>query len=89
MQAPTSAPTDDLISLRNLISFIAHVAQRYSDITGDFPHDLLGFISNHHDSLEPSLRETVVNSLVLLRRKALLDSAVYGFFSLITLANQY
>ena len=77
MRAPASAPTDDIVSLRDLLDFVSHVAHCYPDITTGFPQDLIALLSRHHDLLEPELREKIVTSLVLLRKKGLLDSASY------------
>ncbi|OJJ63895.1 hypothetical protein ASPSYDRAFT_38561 [Aspergillus sydowii CBS 593.65] len=75
MAAPSSATDTGIISLRELIDFIAHVADCYPDITKDFGQQLIDMLSQHHQVLEPELREKIVGSLVLLRKKELLDSA--------------
>ncbi|KAE8150878.1 SDA1-domain-containing protein [Aspergillus avenaceus] len=75
MAAPTAANDTGIISLRELIDFIAHVADCYPDITKDFPQQLMDILTQHHLVLEPELREKIVGSLVLLRKKDLLDSA--------------
>ncbi|KAF7177964.1 hypothetical protein CNMCM7691_006450 [Aspergillus felis] len=75
MAAPTAATDTGIISLRELIDFIAHVADCYPTITKDFPQQLIDILTQHHLVLEPELREKIVGSLVLLRKKELLDSA--------------
>ncbi|KAL5364944.1 SDA1-domain-containing protein [Aspergillus floccosus] len=75
MAAPASATDTGIISLRELVDFIAHVADCYPDITKEFPQQLMDILSQHHLVLEPELREKIVGSLVLLRKKELLDSA--------------
>ncbi|BAE56173.1 protein required for actin cytoskeleton organization and cell cycle progression [Aspergillus flavus] len=75
MAAPTSATDTGIISLRELIDFVAHVADCYPDITKDFSQQLMDILTQHHLVLEPELREKIVGSLVLLRKKELLDSA--------------
>lgn len=77
MTAPSSTTETGLISLRELIDFIAHVADCYPEITKDFPQQLMDILSQHHLILQPELREKIVGSLVLLRKKELLDSATY------------
>lgn len=77
MAAPSSATDSGVISLRDLIDFITHVADCYPDITKDFPQQLIDMLMLHHLVLEPELREKLVGSLVLLRKKDLLDSATY------------
>lgn len=78
MAAPSSASDTGIISLRDLIDFISHVADCYPDITKDFPQQLIDILMQHHLALEPELREKIVGSLVLLRKKDRLDSATYG-----------
>lgn len=77
MAAPSSATDTGVISLRDLIDFISHVADCYPDITKEFPQQLIDMLLQHHLSLDPDLREKIVGSLVLLRKKELLDSATY------------
>lgn len=76
MAAPSSAPDTGIISLRDLMDFIAHVADCYPDITKEFPNGLIEMLSLHHTVLDPSLREKIVGSLVLLRKKEIIDSTV-------------
>ncbi|RMZ76624.1 hypothetical protein DV738_g4828, partial [Chaetothyriales sp. CBS 135597] len=82
LQAPTTATATSagghdehgLVSFRELIEFIAHVADCYREQTREFPSQLMQIISTHHATLEPQLREKIVGSLVLLRRKEVIDS---------------
>ncbi|KAL8903814.1 MAG: hypothetical protein Q9207_003674 [Kuettlingeria erythrocarpa] len=74
LEAPTSATDKGIISFRDLIDLISHVADCYPAITKRFPEDLITILNLHHEQLEPELREKIVGSLVLLRRKELLDS---------------
>lgn len=77
MAAPSSATDTGIISLRDLIDFISHVADCYPDITKDFPQQLIDMLTQHHLVLGPDLREKIVGSLMLLKKKDLLDSATY------------
>lgn len=76
MQAPSSTDSQGLVSLRELIDFVAHCADCYPKLTADFPTDLMALLRLHHAELEPELRDKVVGSLVLLRKKDIIDSAV-------------
>lgn len=78
MAAPSSATDTGVISLRDLIDFISHVADCYPDITKNFPQELIDILSQHHTVLEPELREKIVGSLVLLKKKEIIDSSLYG-----------
>lgn len=74
MTAPTSADDQGLVSLRDLIDFVAHCADCYPELTKGFSDDLITLLNLHHASLEPELRDKIVGSLVLLRKKELIDS---------------
>jgi protein SDA1 len=55
---------------------VAHVADCYPEFTTSFPNELGNILTLHHASLESELREKIVGSLVLLRRKEIIDSTV-------------
>lgn len=74
LASPASASPAGIISFRDLIDFVSHVADCYSEDTAGFPEDLIHLLSLHHAELESELREKVVGSLVLLRRKDIIDS---------------
>ena len=74
MQAPTSADDQGIVSLRDLIDFVSHVADCYPEVTHGFAQDLIALLNQHHAQLEPDLRDKVVGSLVLLRKKEIIDS---------------
>ncbi|KAK2768380.1 Severe Depolymerization of Actin [Arachnomyces sp. PD_36] len=76
MAAPSSATDTGIISLRDLIEFISHVADCYPEITKDFPQELIDILTQHHLVLEPELREKIVGSLVLLKKKDIIDSSL-------------
>ena len=78
MRAPASTTDSGIVSLRDLIDFISHVAACYPDVTAKFPEDLMQILSSHHAELESELREKIVSSLVLLRKKEIIDSSAYG-----------
>ncbi|KAI5294304.1 Severe Depolymerization of Actin, partial [Ascosphaera atra] len=74
LASPSTATDNGIISLRDLIVFIGHVADCYPDICKDFPRELIELLREHHAILEQELREKVVGSLCLLRKKELIDS---------------
>ena len=86
MAAPTSTADSGIISLRELIDFISHVSDCYPEITKDFPSELIQLFTLHHNDLEPEMREKVVGSLVLLRKKDIIDSTtlLQTFFPILT-----
>ncbi|KAL9043373.1 MAG: hypothetical protein Q9214_003437, partial [Letrouitia sp. 1 TL-2023] len=73
--APASATDASIISFRDHIDFISHVADCYPLLTAQFPQDLISILNQHHERLEAELREKIVGSLVLLRRKDVIDSS--------------
>lgn len=69
------ASAEQAESFHNLIDLIAHVADCYPEETSTFPDDLKDILSQHHAVLGQELRDKVVGSLTLLRRKDVIDSA--------------
>ncbi|MCJ1392329.1 Severe Depolymerization of Actin [Xylographa bjoerkii] len=85
-QAPSSATDAGIVSLRDLIDFTSHVAECFPELTAKFPNELIEILSLHHKELESELREKIVGSLVLLRRKDLIDSSIllHALFPILT-----
>jgi protein SDA1 len=75
MASPDTATSSGIISFSNLIDFVAHVSDCFPEDTAEFPDDLKTILSLHHAELESELREKIVGSLVLLRRKEIIDSS--------------
>ncbi|KAI9701265.1 MAG: Severe Depolymerization of Actin [Candelina mexicana] len=86
LQAPSSATDGGIVSFRDLIDFISHVADCYPVITARFPQELAEILTLHHTVLETELREKIVGSLVLLRRKEIIDSSalLHTLFPILT-----
>ncbi|KAI8960486.1 SDA1-domain-containing protein [Daldinia sp. FL1419] len=74
LAAPVGADSNSLITFREQIDLIAHCAELYPQITATFPDSLKDVLTKHHAVLEPTLREKIVSSLTLLRRKDVIDS---------------
>ncbi|AEO62009.1 hypothetical protein MYCTH_2312891 [Thermothelomyces thermophilus ATCC 42464] len=74
MSSPTTASSEDVKKFHDLVDLVAHVADLYPDITAPFPDHLKELLNQHHATLDKELREKVVGSLVLLRRKDVIDS---------------
>ncbi|KAF8866988.1 SDA1-domain-containing protein [Acephala macrosclerotiorum] len=75
LASPSTATSTGIVSFRDLIDFVAHVADCFPADTASFPSDLKTILTLHHAELESELREKIVGSLVLLRRKEVIDSA--------------
>ncbi|KAL9130198.1 MAG: hypothetical protein Q9217_001543 [Psora testacea] len=76
LQAPSTALDTSVVSLRDLIDFISHVADCYPTQTRGFAQELINILEAHHRELNVDLREKIVGSLVLLRRKNIIDSPI-------------
>ncbi|KAK5128738.1 hypothetical protein LTR85_000071 [Meristemomyces frigidus] len=74
LTSPTTTDDTGLVRLRDLIDFISHTADCYPKIAGSFPNDLIKLLQLHHATLDPELRDKIVGSLVLLRKKDMIDS---------------
>ncbi|KIM96371.1 hypothetical protein OIDMADRAFT_183164 [Oidiodendron maius Zn] len=74
LASPNTASSGSIVSFRDLIDLVAHVADCYPEFTTTFPDDLKSILTLHHATLESELREKIVGSLVLLRRKEIIDS---------------
>lgn len=74
LDSPSSVTDDVARSFHDIVDFVAHVADCYPELTKSFPGDLKEILTRHHTILDPDVREKIVGSLVLLRRKELVDS---------------
>ncbi|KAI0518393.1 SDA1-domain-containing protein [Xylaria bambusicola] len=72
---PLGVDADSLATFREHMDLIAHCAEKYPEITATFPDSLRDILIAHHATLDPTLREKIVTSLSLLRRKEVIDSA--------------
>ncbi|KAI0552846.1 SDA1-domain-containing protein [Xylaria curta] len=71
---PLGVDAESLATFREHMDLIAHCAEKYPDITATFPDSLRDILTAHHATLDPALREKIVTSLFLLRRKEVIDS---------------
>ena len=78
MQAPSSATHAGIISFCDLIDFVTHLADCYPATTSKVSDQLIEILTAHHRDLESELREKIIGSLVLLRKKGILDSPKSG-----------
>ncbi|KAK3716952.1 Severe Depolymerization of Actin [Vermiconidia calcicola] len=74
LQSPSTTDDSGIVRLRDLIDFVSHVADCYPALTKGFAGDLIGLLERHHESLDAELRDKIVGSLVLLRKKEVIDS---------------
>ncbi|KAF2744168.1 SDA1-domain-containing protein [Sporormia fimetaria CBS 119925] len=72
---PTTTDDSGVVSLRELIDFVAHCADCFPTITAQFPDQLIQLLTLHHEELDMELRDKIVGSLVLLRNKDVIDSS--------------
>ena len=74
LSSPTTTGETGLVRLRDLIDFVSHVADCYKSHTKEFAQHLIELLERHHQTLEAELRDKIVGSLVLLRKKDVIDS---------------
>ncbi|KAK4102546.1 SDA1-domain-containing protein [Parathielavia hyrcaniae] len=74
ISSPATVSSEDTSKFHDLVDLVAHVADLYPDLTAPFPDHLKELLNQHHATLDKELREKVVGSLVLLRRKDVIDS---------------
>ncbi|KAI1189015.1 SDA1-domain-containing protein [Nemania serpens] len=72
---PLGVDSESLATFREHMDLIAHCAEKFPDITASFPDSLRDILMTHHATLDSTLREKIVTSLSLLRRKEVIDSA--------------
>lgn len=77
-------PDSESTEFSELISFISHIASCYPKECSAFPNQLMDLLSNHYQILNPDLRKTMVQALVLMRNKDLVSptSLLSLFFTL-------
>lgn len=73
LHSPTTTDDTGIVRLRDLIDFISHVADCYPQLTSTFASELINLIQVHHATLDVELRDKIVGSLVLLRKKGIID----------------
>nr|CCA26051.1 SDA1 family protein putative [Albugo laibachii Nc14] len=69
-------PCKDSTHFSALISFLSHVARCFPTEMGSFPTQLVSILRNQYLVLDPPLRKTLVQSLVLLCSHKLMDAIV-------------
>ncbi|KAK4656253.1 Severe Depolymerization of Actin [Podospora pseudocomata] len=74
VSSPATASSEDVKKFHDLVDLVAHVANLYPEITAPFPDHLKELLNQHHAVLDKELREKIVGSLVLLKRKDVIDS---------------
>ncbi|CAK7215854.1 Severe Depolymerization of Actin [Sporothrix bragantina] len=78
LTAPANASPDQIRAFHDLIDLLAHIADCYPEALRSFPEDLAAILTQHHAVLHPELRDKIVGSLGLLRRKDILDSPAFA-----------
>ncbi|CAH0490189.1 unnamed protein product [Peronospora farinosa] len=67
-------PTKESAHFGALVSFLSHVAKCYPVEMVAFPDQIMGLLRDNYLVLEPELRKTLVQSLMLLRNRGLVDA---------------
>ncbi|KAL3672457.1 hypothetical protein V7S43_001756 [Phytophthora oleae] len=67
-------PTKESAHFGALVNFLSHVAKCYPVEMAAFPEQIMALLSDNYLVLEPELRKTLVQSLMLLRNRGLVDA---------------
>ncbi|KAI8092331.1 SDA1-domain-containing protein [Gilbertella persicaria] len=67
-------PDEESKELCELVTFMSQVAQCYPDITKDFSQSIMDLLKEHCMVLHPEVRKSLVQALILLRNKGILDN---------------
>ncbi|KZV68047.1 protein required for actin cytoskeleton organization and cell cycle progression [Peniophora sp. CONT] len=68
------SPDEQAGHFRELVSFIAQVAQCYPKETAEFPSHLSSLLLEQYGSLSPDMRHILVQNLVMLKNKSVITS---------------
>ncbi|CAO3663368.1 unnamed protein product [Umbelopsis vinacea] len=67
-------PDDEAKNLGELINFISQVSQCFPQRTAEFPGQMIELLQEHYQVLNPDLRKNMVQALILLRNKNVVDN---------------
>ncbi|KAJ1984676.1 Severe Depolymerization of Actin [Dimargaris verticillata] len=67
-------PEEDSKKFTELVQFLAQVCQCYPTDCAQFPDQLIELLQTQYSVLHPDLRRSIVQSLILMRNKGILDS---------------
>lgn len=67
-------PDEDSKELCELVTFMSQVAQCYPELTKDFSQQIVDLLKEHCTVLHPEVRKSLVQALILLRNKGILDN---------------
>jgi protein SDA1 len=70
-------PDDEAKDLGELINFISQVSQCFPQRTAEFPGQMIELLQEHYQVLNPDLRKNMVQALILLRNKNVVDNTRY------------
>jgi protein SDA1 len=71
-------PDEDSKELAELITFISQVSACYPKETAEFPQHIVDLLQEHCLVLNPELRRSLVQALILLRNRNVLDNTKYA-----------
>lgn len=66
-------PTKDSDRFTELVNFVCHVSACYKEETAHVPGALMALLEEHSTNLHPDVRAKLIQSLILLRNKQILD----------------
>ena len=66
-------PSKSSEHFNGLITFLSHICRCYPEELKNFPNELMELIANHYNILEANLRKTIVQNLILMRNRDLIE----------------
>eukprot|EP00727_Mastigamoeba_balamuthi_P011102 m51a1_g6614 putative protein sda1 homolog (809) ;mRNA; r:27723-30719 len=84
-------PKGDSKDFNDLVNFLSQVAPCYPKELAEFPQQISGLLEAHINTLEPPLRKTLVQALILLRSREMLSptALLSLFFKLFRCHDKY
>ncbi|KAI7870091.1 SDA1-domain-containing protein [Mucor mucedo] len=67
-------PDEDSKELSELVTFMSQVTQCYPELTKDFSQQIVDLLKEHCIVLHPEVRKSLVQALILLRNKGIIDN---------------
>jgi protein SDA1 len=67
-------PDEESKELCELVTFMSQVCQCYPELTKDFSQQIVDLLKEHCIVLHPEVRKTLVQALILLRNKGVLEN---------------
>lgn len=72
-------PDEESEEFCNLCNLLSHVAHCYPKDLAQFPQQMIDLLAKQYSVLHPTVRRSLVQSLILLRNKKLVSTVTYAW----------